>query len=90
VLRIGTETFKDIIRIEKLLTFAEWMYENYKSEEHLQFNPHLKKLLPSFQVNKAQEFQKIEFLARLKPQEIHANLRGEGQDMPNDPILDIS
>lgn len=56
VLKVGTETFKDIIRIEKLLTFAEWMYENYKTDEHLEFNPQLKKLLPSGQVDKAKEF----------------------------------
>lgn len=47
ILKVGTQTMKDIVRIEKLLTFAEWMYEHCKGPEQLQFNPELKKLLPS-------------------------------------------
>ncbi len=31
MLKIGTQTMKEVVRIEKLLTFAEWMYENHKS-----------------------------------------------------------
>lgn len=47
MLRVGTQAMKDIVRIEKLLSFAEWMYEHCKGPEELQFNPELKKLLPS-------------------------------------------
>jgi len=31
LLKIDTDCFKDIVRIPKILTFVEWMYENYKT-----------------------------------------------------------
>ena len=33
VLKIKSDCFKDVVRIDKLLTFAEWMYEHYKQQE---------------------------------------------------------
>lgn len=74
LLRVGSDTVKDVLRIEKLLTFAEWMYENHRSAERLDLNPQLKKVLPSFQADKARELAKVAFLARLKPAEVRADL----------------
>lgn len=39
LVKVNTDAFKDVLRIEKLLTFLEWMYESYKEEEHLELNP---------------------------------------------------
>lgn len=64
----NNDSFKDVIRIDNLLTFSEWMYENCKQEvPHMEMNPQFKKLLPSFQMNKEKEMEKIQFLARFKP-----------------------
>ena len=48
LLRLKNEAFKDVMRIERILTFAEWLYENHKEEYRLQLYPNLKKVLPSY------------------------------------------
>lgn len=48
LLKLKNEAFKDVLRIERILTTTEWMYENYREEAKLNFYPQLKKLLPSF------------------------------------------
>lgn len=47
LLATTNDSYKDVMRIPKILTFVEWMYENYKSQDHLELNPTLKTLLPS-------------------------------------------
>ena len=83
LLRVNTDCFKDVIRIPKVLTFVEWMYENYKTEERLELNPSIKTLLPSYQPNKEIELLKIEFLSRLKPAQVHANMGGDNNNDDN-------
>ena len=48
LLRTNNDCFKDVMRIPKVLTFVEWMYENYKSQDNLDLNPTIKTLLPSY------------------------------------------
>ena len=74
LLRLKNEAFKDVMRIERILTFAEWLYENHKEEYKLQLYPNLKKVLPSYQGEKQRELKKINYLARHKPLVVDAAL----------------